>query len=65
MEMTLKKTVSRTYSLRDGGFYKCQFELEQKFEKQEAENLNVALQYEAMGKVLDCELKAEKEKLGL
>lgn len=64
-EITLKKTVSRTYSLKDGWFYKVQFDMECLFWEEEAGDIDVDVQYAAMWWVLDKQLKDEKEKLGL
>ena len=58
---TLKKTVSRTYSLKDGWFYKVQYE----YEETQEDGINVKQEYEAISKLLDEQLKEEKERLGL
>ena len=64
-EATLKKTVSRTYSLKDGWYYKVQYELENKFDENEVKDLDFEIQYQMMSDLLHKELKQEKERLGL
>ena len=63
MALKLKKSVSRTYQLKDWGFYKVQFEYEEDLE--EYAELDISDEYKCIGQILDDQLQREKSKLGL
>mgnify|MGYP003295001345 CR=1 FL=1 len=59
---TLKKTVARTYQLKDGWYYKVQYEYEETLDEW---THDIDVEYKAITAILEKQLEDEKKRLGL